>query len=187
MSKYITENERYIIETMLKDGKTPKEIADRINKALTTVYREIKRGTVFLRDTHLRDYSVYCADVAQRKYNENKTNKGISLKLENDTETIKIIEKLILQYKYSPYAVYIYLKQYEQYTSVSYKTIYNYIHKNIFKNITNKNLTYKKKEKKEKEKEKRPSLKMLGATSIEERPKDILKQCPFPNYRMYHV
>ena len=61
MSKYITETERYKIETMLQDGINPKEIAQRIGKHYTTIYREIKRGTVVLLDTNLKEYNKYCA------------------------------------------------------------------------------------------------------------------------------
>ena len=65
MGKYIKEHERYVIETMLRDGKKPKEIAERLCRHFTTIYREIKRGTVNLRNgTTWKDVPVYGADVS---------------------------------------------------------------------------------------------------------------------------
>lgn len=105
MSKYITESERYKIETMLEDNVNVKEIANRLGKHYTTIYREIKRGTVTLKDTLLQDYKKYCADVAQRKQENNSHNKGIELKIGNDLKTVKHIEHLVKDLHYSAYAV----------------------------------------------------------------------------------
>lgn len=182
MSKYITENERYIIETMLKDGKNVKDIAVRIGKHFTTVYREIKRGTIILKDTHLRDYEQYCADVGQRKQEEKGHNKGIVLKIGSDFETMKKIENLIINQKYSPYAVSVELKKDESNVSLSTATIYSYIHNKVFKNISDKNLSYK--VNKKDEKVKRRSYKMLDAKTIEERSKDVLKRDVYGHWEM---
>lgn len=176
MSKYITESERYKIETMLEDRKNPKEIAERLGKHYTTIYREIKRGTVTLLDTHLREYTKYCADVAQRKQNENGHNKGIELKIGNDLNTVKYIESLVKNNRYSAYAVSIELKKNNAYTELCTQTIYNYLNKGIFLNIDRNDLIYNKTKKKEEATQRRPSLKMLGAKTIEERPKEISKR-----------
>lgn len=176
MSKYITETERYKIETMLEDKINPKEIADRLGKHFTTIYREIKRGTVTLIDSNLKEYKKYCADVGQRKQEEKGHNKGIELKIGNDLQTIKYIENLIKNERYSAYAVNVELKKNNTFTELSTQTIYNYINKGIFLHVDRKDLIYNKTKKKEDVIQRRPSLKMLGAKTIEERPKEISKR-----------
>lgn len=184
MGKYIKEYERYIIETMLKDGKNVKEIAERLNKHINTIYGEIKRGTVELIDTNLKPYTIYKADVGQRIQNERSHNKGIDLKLKNDYKTASYIEKMVLEYKYSPYAVSVALRGSDTFLGLSFKTLYNYIHSNVFLNISDDNLTYKVSKKKEKETTKRPCYNKLGAKTIEERPKEIKDREQFGHWEM---
>ena len=74
---YLTEKERYQIEILLKEKYTPKQIAERLHRHKSTIYREIKRGTVEMIDTNLKPYTKYCADTAQNKYDENKLNNHI--------------------------------------------------------------------------------------------------------------
>ena len=163
MSKYITESERYKIETMLEDKVSVKDIANRLGKHYTTIYREIKRGTVTLKDTLLQDYNKYCADVAQRKQENNSHNKGIELKIGNDLKTVKHIEHLVKDLRYSAYAVSVDLQKDNTKTHLCTQTIYNYINKGVFLNVDRTNLIYNKTHKKEEVKNRRPSLKMLGA------------------------
>lgn len=184
MGKYIQEHERYIIETMLKDGKGVKEIALRLNRHVNTIYGEIRRGTVELMDTSLKPYTVYKADVGQRIQNERSHNKGIDLKLKNDYETAAYIEKMVLEYRYSPYAVAVSLQCSDKLMNLSFKTLYNYIHNDVFLNISDENLTYKVSKKTEREKLKRPCYNKLGAKTIEERPKDIKDRAQFGDWEM---
>lgn len=184
MSKYITETERYKIETMLQDGIKPREIAQRIGKHYTTIYREIKRGTVTLVDTNLKEYKKYCADVAQRKQEEASHNKGIELKIGSDYNTIHYMESLIKEYRYSAYAVSTMLRQCNTYTSLCPQTIYNYIKHGIFLNVDKNDYIYNKVHKKEIKTNRRPSLKMLGAKTIEERPEEVNKRNTFGHWEL---
>lgn len=185
MSAYITENERYKIETMLKDGKKPKEIAERIGKHYTTVYREIKRGTVLLRDSHTwLDIPTYCADTAQRVKEERGHNKGIDLKIGNNYEYVKELERLILQERYSPYAALAVIRKngYHK-TNVCTTTLYNYIHSGLFLNLSIKDLPYKKSLQKGEEK-RRISYHLFGAKNIEDRPKHIYSRSVYGDWEM---
>ena len=183
MGKYYTEVERIKIETLLNNGYKPKEIAVQLNRHYTSVYREIKRGTVELLDTHLKPYKKYCADVGQRKMKEVSHNKGIDIKIKNDNETLDYIENLIRNKRYSPYAVSIILNNSDGHTRLSKGTIYNYIHNGVFPHMNEKNLLYKIKPKKEKV-EKRPKYNKSGMKSIEERSKEILKRDSFGHWEM---
>ena len=172
---YLTEYERYRIETMLKDGVKPCQIAERLGRHFTTIYNEIERGTVVFRNHDWTDRKEYCADVAQRKADEKKANKGRDLKIGCDHELAAHLEHLIGDLHYSPYAVEQDIRKSGRFqTTLCKGTIYNYIDKGVFLNISNKNL-YSKRNKKKQEHEKieRPSYKKLKGKSIEERAKVI--------------
>lgn len=185
MSAYFTLAERYKLETMLQDKINVKEIAQRLNKHYTTVYREIKRGTVFFRDgATWKDVPKYCADVAQRKQEEKGHNKGIELKIGNDYNTLHYMEQLIADCRYSAYAVSIALKEKDNNILLCPQTIYNYINNGIFLNVDRSHLIYNKTHKKEEKTQRRPSLKMLGAKTIEERPVEVNSRSTFGHWEM---
>lgn len=169
---YFTDYERVKIETLLSNKVKPKEIARQLGRHYTSVYREIKRGTVIMIDTNLKPYKKYCADVGQRKMIEAGRNKGASLKIGNDLETLKTVEKLIKKKRYSPYAVSILLKKMNARTKLCKATIYNYIHDGIFLNLTENDMIYDTKKRKKKH-EKRTLYDKTGKKVIDERPKEI--------------
>lgn len=183
MGKYYTLNERIKIETLLENKVSPKEIARQLGRHYTSVYREIKRGTVVQLDTHLKPYEKYCADVGQRKMEEAGHNKGVDLKIKNDISTLKTAEKLIKEERYSPYAVSVYLGTTDNHTHLSKGTIYNYIHGGIFLNLTDDDLIYTKHKKTEKQ-DKRPKYNKTGMKSIEDRPKEINKRDTYGHWEM---
>lgn len=176
MGKYITERQRYEIEVYYKMGLKPKEIAEKIGKCVRTIYYELNRGKCKQIDTELREKVVYLADVSQRKYDENKLNKGSILKVGNDIKFCQFIEKKIKDDKYSPYATIQYIKNNDiQFkTSICTKTLYNYIEKGIILNVTKNDLPMKGERKKRKEENKKKiALHNTKGTSIEQRPKYI--------------
>lgn len=99
MGSYITERQRYEIEAYLKAGIKPDKIADFLGKCIGTIYNEIKRGKCKQITSNLEEKEIYLADVAQRKYEENKLNKGASLKIGNDITFCQFIEKKIKKRK----------------------------------------------------------------------------------------
>ncbi|MCM1047359.1 MAG: IS30 family transposase [Clostridiales bacterium] len=173
MGKHITENERYKIETMLKDNIKPCEIAARLNKHFTTIYKEIRKGTITLLNSDLTYRKEYCADAAQRITNERKANREHDLKVGNDYAFIKRAEYLIGSLHYSPYAAIQEMKKDGSIkTSVCKTTMYSYIDKGIFLNISNKDLYSKSRKKNKHDKVERPAYNKLKGKTIEERPKD---------------
>ena len=57
--KQLTERDRYRIEYMLEERKTVHEIALVLGKDDSTIYRELKRGTVMQRNTLLEEHEKY--------------------------------------------------------------------------------------------------------------------------------
>ena len=179
---YYTDYERVKIETLLNNKFKPKEIAKQLGRHYTSVYREIKRGTVILIDTNLKPYKKYCADVGQRKMIEAGHNKGADLKIGNDLKTLNAAEKLIKKDRYSPYAVSVELKKTKAHTQLCKATIYNYIHKGIFLNLTEIDLIYNTKIKKKSKK--RTLYDTTGKKVIDERPREILNRDTYGHWEM---
>ena len=155
------------------EHKTKVEIAHLLNKAERTIRREINRGKVVIKDSLWRDKEVYSADVAQRKYEYNKTGKGPQLKLGNDFELKEYIENGIKKDKKSPEIL---LAQIVEYglkfkSKVCAKTIRNCIHKGGIFELTDKDMIYDKKYK-DKNKEKTHCSKIPAEKSIDFRPQE---------------
>jgi len=144
-NKHLTEKERYKIEILMKEGLKPIEIAKRLERHVRTIERKIAKGKVRLINSDLTYRNEYCADTGQRKYDESRTYKGPQLKIGNDHKLASYIERKIKEEKYSPDAVIgeIKEKKLEFKTSISTKTLYNYIDQNLFTNISNKDLPVK--------------------------------------------
>lgn len=187
MGKYFTENERYILETMLSDGMSKKEIAVRLGKSLATIYNEIKRGTVELIDTELRTYKAYKADYAQRDFIEKQTAKGSNYKIGNDFDFVEFIENKIINEKWSPETIIGYVRMNKELfhfkTDICFKTLYNYIHTGLFLNVSEKNL-HKYKKKSKGNLTKRPSYHNIDVRSISERPDRIDNRDEFGHWEM---
>ena len=184
MSRYITENERYKIETMLEDGFTPKQIAERIGKHYTTVYREIKRGTVLLRDGRTwLDKPVYCADAGQRLCEERGHNKGIYCKITN-ADYLRRAAYYIKDCRYSPYSALTALKKEFPDTGICKTTMYSYVYQGFFDGVSRASLPYKKSPSRKAQKPRRPSLRMRGAKTIEDRPKAVCDRNLYGDWEM---
>lgn len=173
--KHITERERYTIEAFLKAGKTVQEIAEELGKSRSTIYAEIKRGTVRQRNHDLTEKEVYLADYAQRDYDQKKHEKGRYLKIGNDMAFVRFVEDKIKNERYSPVATLQALKETGIRTKVCHRTLYRYIHSGIFLNVDSSDLPYRVSKKQEKER-KNIALKNIKGNSIENRPKSISKR-----------
>lgn len=172
----LSERERYKIEALLQSGLTPIEVSRQIGRDRRTVEREIAKGSVIQVDYEWRERLRYCADVGQRIHDERGSNKGRPLKLGHDHKLAAYIEMKIGKEKYSPDAVIgeIKAKGIRFDTQICTKTVYNYIDKNVFLNITNKDLPVKKDGKKRRyRKTGAVALNNLKGRSIEDRPASI--------------
>ena len=144
--KHITYAERTMIETWYNcDKKNKKEIAELLHKSERTIRREIKRGIITIRGYEWEEKEEYSARIAQDKYEYEMTGKGPALKLDQDINLVKHIEKEIVDNKKSPEVVAIQLKDYGFDVDITGRTIRNAIKKgNVFENIDSKKIIYKK-------------------------------------------
>jgi len=155
--KQISERERYKIEALYEQGLTPAQIGNALNprRDRRTIERELKLGLVEqkrMNPSYKKNEPLYItemrykADTAQMRHDERATNKGRGLKIGNDQKLADYIEQKIKEDKWSPDVIIgriraegILFK-----TTVCTKTVYNYIDKGIFREVTNKDLWVKK-------------------------------------------
>lgn len=187
-NKYLTERERYQIEALYKQGHSVKEIAFALDRCKATIYNELKRGMTTLRDCSTwKDYATYCADVAQEKAVYNATAKGRDLKVGNDYAFIDFVKKMLLEEKYSPYAVLEHIKEFhlEFKTSVCKNTLYNYIRLGLIEGVTMQSLPCPRKtQKREKLTRRKVSLNNSVCHSIEDRNKTVLDRDEYGHWEM---
>lgn len=89
--KQLTYKERIKIETLYNDQHLNyTEIGNILGKHRTTISRDIKLGLVELETSYLSVWK-YCAEVAQRRNEENETAKGTNLKIGNDMKLANFI------------------------------------------------------------------------------------------------
>lgn len=195
--KHIQYEERQLIEHIVKKSH-PKKISVRklisiIGCSESTIRRELKRGKVKLRDWMWREYTSYSADIAQRYYDYQATNKGPDLKILKDYEFVEYVEKKIIEDKYSPDAVIMELEQIgflnpktgkKFKTKICTKTLYNYIDKEIFPNLTNRSLPRQGRSPKRKQRRVRKALRNVDGKSIWERPEAANKRSEVGHWEM---
>lgn len=124
---HLSKIERQQIERWLKEKTPKKEIAQRLNRDKSTIYREIKRGQVKHINSDLTECFVYSWDAAQRNYEKNKGGGGRYPKIHAAHEHIDKLKDLIINHKLSPYAAMKVLQKQGCQLNFCEKTFYNYI------------------------------------------------------------
>ena len=180
--KHITWELRQTLEYFLKERRLKKnqmsdaEIYTKLGISKATYYREVKRGEVEQVTSDLVSYTIYSAQKAQKEYDFNATAKGPQLKIGNDYKMIEKIEYLIIEKHYSPYAALQHLKNENLIsTNICLKTLYNYIHQEIFPNLAMKQLPRKGQTAKRKYKQ-TTDVPKQAHKSITERPAEVLER-----------
>lgn len=175
---YLTENDRYLIEKLLKKKISVMEIAKTIGCCRATVYNEIKRGTYEAKGKLLQDEKRYGYDVGQRIHEENMSHRGRKRKLSPDDPFLSDVADMIINKKYSPEAVLYSLPD----RKLCVKSLYNYVYAGLVQGVTVLSLPYAKPKRKKKSKGKKRDF--SRGKSIEERPKEILKRKEYGHWEM---
>lgn len=186
MHKHLTWQDRLKIERGIREKLTVAQIADRLHVALSTIYREIKRGQYTHLNSDLTTETRYSPDIAQEKYNMMLTAKGAALKIGSDLKLAQYIEERIVKDHFSPAAVIGEIKQKNLKFSVTIceKTIYNYIKKGVFLNLEEAHLPMKGKRKRSYQKIKIKAARASMGESIERRPPEIGDRKTFGHWEM---
>lgn len=102
---HLTEKDRFKIEGLLEGKKDAGEIAVLLRRDRSTIYREIKRGTIRRLRYDLRDEEAYRANVAQADYEKQGRNKERLLKIGKDARLEAYIRIKLLDERFSPDAI----------------------------------------------------------------------------------
>ena len=166
--KYLTYRERIQIETLIKIHTPVKEIAAQLGRCLSTIYKELKRGEIRQRDTYLREFVSYSADVAQQKHDFAQTSKGRPLKIGNDHAFASYIEHKVKNERFSPAAALAAARRTKRFTTdVCTNTLYSYIYNGVL-DLSPRHLLRGKPPKRKKQVITPPKVK--GAPAIDFRP-----------------
>lgn len=188
---HLTENDRLTMEKLLRNGESIKKIAAILEKHISTIYREKKKG-LYEHTSEKGAYLVtemrYAADKAHRKYRENLKAKGRDLKIKGDEKQIEYINNILTSKDKSPEYVLLKIKRegmkFKSHIK-SVNTIYSYIKKGIFPDISMKYSIMPRK--KHKKKVTSGQKRAKAGTSIEKRPEEILKREIFGHWEMDSV
>ena len=174
--KHLSYRDRLIIEIMLKEKKSTREISEAIGCSQRTIQREGKRGQVKqLNGATWEYYYIYSADYAQNDYEAKHECKGPGLKIGRDQKLCDYIEAGI-QAKKSPDVIAHEIRKKPETFPITLctKTIYNYLRHNLFLNVSDKDLIYGRYRKLQSSTAvNRPSYKNLRGRSIEDRPLQV--------------
>ena len=111
--QHLNEAEREIIERQLTLGTPKKQIARLLGRNISTIRREIKRGSVLQRKTKpyiskcaddpgYTESECYFSDVGQRRYEQNRLHCGRKCRYTECREFVQFVENKILVEKWSP-------------------------------------------------------------------------------------
>lgn len=180
--------DRLKIEGALKTGGKPAEIAEMLGVCVKTIYNEIKRGLCKQQKEGYIFQEEYCADVAERKYQEHLRAKGPEIKLGRDHAFANFVERKIIEERYSPGAVLAYIKEagLEFETHICETTLYSYIYRgDVFLDLTEEHLLYKGERRKAYEQTER--AKEAPGDTIEDRPPEVRARNTFGHWEMDSV
>lgn len=190
-TKNLTYTQRLQLEQCFNAKLTRQQIADKMHIGIATVYREWRRGKYehkvksyydCIGEIQYKTEFRYSADIAQQKYEIGKTSHGPQLKIGNNFEFVRYVEKRIIKDRLSPCAVCGELKRNNPFGfTISKTTMYRYIDQGIFMNISMSDLPVGQRKKRyRKTKAKRPPR----GTSIEQRPNEIAERNSFGHWEM---
>ena len=160
--KHLNAYQREQIEAMLHLGVPKVKIAKDLGIARSTLYEEIKRGTVTQKRSDWTYYEQYFAQSGQIRYEHNRENSGKPSKFNAAQDFIQYVENAILKDKHSPDSIFGRAKRMNLFdVSVCTKTIYNYIAMGLLK-VKNIDLRQKVRRRKRKEKKNHDDGRTLG-------------------------
>ena len=189
---HIKLEDRRTIEKMLKIKTPVAKIAEALGKCRKTIYNEIARGLCVQQTSEYEFVERYCADVAERKYQENLRAKGPDVKLGKDFDFAEYIEDQIINKRRSPGAALAQIKIDGQKfdTEICETTLYNWIYRgDIFLNLTERDLLYKGERRNEGKKERDTEgwARPPKGETIEHRPEEINNRETVGNWEMDSV
>jgi len=180
--QHLNSYQRGEIQALMRQKVPKTQIANQLGISRSTLYEELKRGTVEQLDSNLKLRLVYFADTGQRAYERNRSFCRKPYKLDKANEFIRFAENEIINKKLSPDAVCGRAKLEGMFdVTVCTKTLYNYISKGLIK-VKNIDLLLRVRRNTHKHRC-RINRRILGA-SIEERPEIVNSRTEFGHWEI---
>lgn len=190
-SQHLNQAERAIIERQLSMGTPKKQIARLLGRSISTIRREIKRGTVVQRKTKSYiskraddpgyiEIQQYFSDVGQRAYEQNRLHCGGKCRITQCREFVQFAEKKMLTEKWSPDGVVAEAKRKKLFENiVSTVTLYKWIENRLI-GVKNIDLLLKCRRKARKTHSRENKVKL--GTGIDQRPEEITNKTVFGHW-----
>lgn len=174
--RYFTYTDRLVLEKLFTQGHSMRRIAELMGRNLSTIYRELKRGSYDRLDgsSYILRRS-YSADIAHQDYLYKASRKGTDLKLGNNWQYVHSVSSRLFSGE-SPDSIVGSLRRRGCWT-VSTPTLYRYIHSGL---ISGKVLIHKVR------RSSSPSRPPSGL-SIEYRPPSVLFRSDFGHWELDSV
>lgn len=186
--KYISERERYIIEHLYNyKHLSIRKISLELNRDYSTIYREIKKGTIIQKDSDLKEYKTYKADYSEMVTRENLSRRGGDVKEKRNSSFLSYVETKVKSDRYSPRAALVFYYKEHGNRPVCLKTLYNYINRGDVTKIKPKDCPYNRPKKKKKTEKSKVSMTNKINRSIEERDPEVKSRETFGNWEMDSV
>lgn len=180
--QHITAYQRGEIQALLEQGIPKSQIARQVGIARSTLYEELKRGTVKQMKSNLTAYCKYFAETGQLVYEKNRKSCRKPYKLDKASSFVQHLEKAIKAEKLSPDAVCGRAKRAGNFPAIiCTKTVYNYIDLGLIK-VKNIDLALKPRRNTHRHRC-RKNRRCLGM-SIEQRPESVKERQEFGNWEI---
>lgn len=182
MIHHLSYTERLIIEKMYNKGCSYREIASRLNRAVSGIYREVQHGLYnHLDSATWNTVTRYSANIAQDHAEYQHTSHGRPVKLAHNYAYAETVRDLILS-GLSPDSICGSRKSHGEWT-VSTSTLYRYIDLGYIPGVSNSDLL-EKPNRKRKYNRVRSAKRPPAGISIEQRPKVISHRESFGHWEM---
>jgi len=142
-NKHVKWEERIQIETLHREGYSPAEIAERLDRPTRTIKRELERGWVTHRTGKYSAEERYSADRGQTVYERHMKTKGRKPKTAPALKE-RLYQHIVVQQQ-SPAVAAALMKSEGFEHAVCFKTIYNHIEKGLIPGVSNESLWEKRK------------------------------------------
>lgn len=169
--KHLNLQERSQIQILLKQGNSITKISKMLRRSRTTIYNELKRGTVPQIKQNKKKVLIYYPDTGQKVYEMNRKNSKKKFKIGQCPDFVMYVNRCYRSKKWSLDQITGRAKLEGKYDTVlCTKTLYNYVDLGLL-DITPTQLPLKLKRNNKRQKN-RQNKKKLGK-SIEQRPKEV--------------
>ena len=180
--QHLTPYQRGKIQALIEQKIPKTQIAKQVGIARSTLYAELKRGTVQQMRSNLTTYSKYFAQTGQLVYEKNRKACRKPYKLAKVSDYVQYLEKAIQKEKLSPDAICGRAKREGNFPAIiCTKTVYNYIDLGLIK-VKNIDLTLKLRRNTHKH-HCRKNRRILGM-SIEQRPESVKNRQEFGHWEI---